>query len=79
MKYNNKDLHIVTAVLAEKVEILSDALVRHMEREEEESKELWSELRKLDKKLMFLAMPLLTLASSGGIPQVVDVVKSVII
>jgi hypothetical protein len=38
-----------------------------------ERKEIWKELRKLDKRMIYIAMPLLTAASGGGVAEVVKI------
>lgn len=69
---NRRKSDIELAVLTSKVDNLSDNIIRHMESEEVERKEIWKELRKLDKRMIFLAMPLLTLSGGGGVAEIVQ-------
>lgn len=70
MSNERRKSDIELAVLASKVESLSTIVEKHMEQEEQERKEIWNELRKLDKRMVYIAMPLLTAAGAGGIAEI---------
>lgn len=67
MTQNRRKSDVELAVLMHKVDTLSDHVIRHMNEEEIERKEIWKELRKLDKKLMFIITPIITAAGGSGI------------
>lgn len=60
------------AVLASKMDTLSEHVTKHMDNEEADRKEIWREIRNLDKKLIFLGLPLLTLSGGGGLPSILE-------
>lgn len=71
MTQNRRKSDVELAILMTKVDALADNVIRHMNEEEVERKEIWKELRKLDKRMIFIAMPLLTAASGSGVADIV--------
>lgn len=71
MTNNRRKSDVELAVLMTKMDALAENVIRHMNEEEEDRREIWKELRKLDKKMIFIAMPLLTAASGSGVADIV--------
>ena len=73
MTNNRRKSDVELAVLMTKDDALAENVIRHMNEEEVERKEIWKELRKLDKRMIYIAMPLLTAASGGGVAEVIKI------
>lgn len=66
-KRRQSDVEI--AVLTEKVDALAKHLLKHMEDEEEERRNIWRELTKLDRKLVIFFTLILTTAGGPNVAQ----------
>lgn len=76
MPSDRRKSDVELAVLAEKVDTLSEKLIAHMKHEEKEHKQVWDRLNnmdcainKLDRKLLFFSTLILTTAGGPNIAE----------
>lgn len=72
MTERRRMLDVEIAVLSDKMSALSKSLVRHMEHEEEERKQIWKELRSLDKKFVIFSTAILATAGGPNVAQILQ-------